>query len=177
VQRAIRTITVLVTIASLLADSPSCAPEGDSNGDGANDHGNQSLDCTILKSSAPFEVEGPSPDGANFYWFTSRAEGDVSCTGKVAQISMAVVFHHSTNGEQGAFTGPTRVCYDKAECIGRADYRRQRLYCYEVYHYDDYAQVTGWFKTTATSPQTTFSSKEGWHRTGTSYKPRQAGCR
>jgi hypothetical protein len=69
------------------------------------------------------------------------------------------------------------VCYDKTECTGRADYRRQRLYCYEVYHYDDYAQVTAWFKASATSPQTTISSKDGRHRAGSSYKPAGAGCR
>lgn len=172
-----RTITAVVTVASLLADTPSCAPEGGGSSGGSGDRGNQSLDCTILRPSAPFEVDGPNPDGPNFYWFTSRAEGEVSCTGKVAQISVTVVFHHATNSELGVFTGPTRVCHDKTECTGRADYRRQRLYCYEVYHYDDYAQVTTWFKASATSPQTTLSSKEGRHRIGTSYKPRQAGCR
>ncbi len=174
-QRAIRLITVLTTLAGLLAESPSCQPED--GGGGSSDKGNQSLDCTIFRPSAPFEVDGPNPDGANFYWFTSRAEGDVSCTGKMAQIGVTVVFHHSTNGQQGALTGATRICNDKAECTGRADYRRQRLYCREVYHYDDYAQATAWFKATATSPQATIRSKEGRHRTGTSYNPPEGGCR
>jgi hypothetical protein len=133
--------------------------------------------CEIERPSAPYGIRGPSPDGANFYQFTSRAEGEVSCTGKVEQIGITLVFHYKTNGQQGALTGASRTCSDTRRCTGRADYRRQRLYCHEVYHYDDYAQVTAWFQPRRGAPSTTLRSKESRHRTGSSYKPRQAGCR
>jgi hypothetical protein len=178
VQRTIRAIVAITTVASLLADSPSCQPEGNEPSDGSSggkgigfDPGNQSLDCTILRPSAPYGIKGPNRDGANFYSFVSRADGDVSCTGKMAEISVTVVFHYKTNEEQGAVAGSTHTCLRAAECTGTVDYRRGQLYCYESYHFDDYAQVTAVFKATAEQAPKRIDSREGRHKVGVSYKP------
>jgi hypothetical protein len=185
VKRLRQIMASVVMIAAIVTEDPSCAPPEGGSGSGASkgtggfvkDRGNQSLDCEIPKPSAPYVGDKPKPDGANFYSFNSRAEGDVYCTGEVAQIGVTVVFHYKTNDQQGAVSGSSNLCSDKSSCDGHAEYRRQRLYCHEVYHYDDYAQVTAWFKATAASPQTTISSKEGRHRTGSSYQPFGVGCR
>lgn len=162
-------LTVLLT-----TSDPSCAaPPSSGNGSGAgtsNDKGNESLDCDV-SASIPYGVEGPDPDWRpGFYAFTSEAAGDVNCTGTVAEIKVTVVYQHETDGSQGAVTGRDHICEHRSSCSGSAQYRRQRLNCNEVYYYDDYTHVTGWFKRTASSPEVRVSG-ESKHKTGTSHNP------
>jgi hypothetical protein len=132
--------------------------------------------CKIARPSPPFVVDGPRGDGSGFYQFTVRAEGEVICNGFVAQISITVVLHHKTNGRSGAVTGPGDLCYDKRECEAGAEYRRQRLYCDDVTRYEDYAQVTAWYKVTDSGEQKSLLSREGGKSGGSAYRPAQAGC-
>src|SRR5881394_299942 len=115
-----------------------CVPD---TGTGRGTSSGSQTSCSIIRPSAPYGIKGPNPDGANFYRFTVRADGEVTCTGKVAQIGVTVVLHHSTNGVAGAHTGPTTLCPNTRECAAHADFLRQRLYCKEVYHYADSGQV------------------------------------
>ncbi len=174
--RTIRTITVLVTIASLLADSPSCRPEGGTPADreskkpGLGPIGNHSVECDIF-ASQPYGVDGPKPDyRPGFYQFTSEAEGDVNCTGKASLIKMTVIYQHATNGVQGAVSGRDIICENMNRCRGNARYRRDRLNCNEVYNYDDYTHVTAWYKRDANAPEVRIS-KESRHKIGTSHNP------
>jgi hypothetical protein len=161
-------ILVLVMLAGCYPDS-----------NGASDTGgtNHAVSCSIFRPSAPYRVKGPNADGPNQYTFTSRADGEVSCSEPVAQISVTVVFHYVTNGLGGATTGRTTVCSNKRECASFADYQRQHLDCRTVYHYTDYGQVTAWYAAFQTSGQVTIASRESPHKLGDSYNPREAGCR
>jgi|SRR5207248_4478145 len=78
-----------------------CVPD---TGTGRGTSSGSQTSCSIIRPSAPYGIKGPNPDGANFYRFTVRADGEVTCTGKVAQIGVTVVLHHSTNGVAGAHT-------------------------------------------------------------------------
>ena len=150
-----------------------CVPEDGDGSTGGAGH----VSCGSLRPSAPHTTT-LAPDGPNFYQFGSRAEGEISCTARVAQIGVTVVFHHSTNGQTGAVTGRTSTCRDKSTCTSFTDYVRRRLFCREVYHYDDFAQVTGWYRVQAADAAKTIPSREGLSTRGaSSYNPREAGCR
>lgn len=172
--RTIRAITVLVTIASLLADSPSCQPDGGTPADRESKKpgpiGNHSVECDIV-ASIPYGSDGPDPDWRpGFYRFTSAAEGDVNCTGKAILIKMTIVYQHATNGVQGAELGADTVCHDTDHCRGITRYRRQRLNCNILYEYDDYTHVTAWYKRDGNAPEVRIG-KESRHKIGKSYNP------
>jgi hypothetical protein len=132
--------------------------------------GNHSLECDIY-ATMPLGTAGPDTDKRpGFYAFTAEAQADVSCTGKVAQIKITVVYQHNTNGYQGAVTGRDSFCQNERSCPGAATYRRDRLNCNIVYNYDDYTHATAWYKRDPNSPEVRIS-KEGRHKKGTSYSP------
>jgi hypothetical protein len=173
-QWGIRTSALLLAVLFAMAGCLPADGDGPAGGAGGNGH----VSCGILRPSIPHEVKGPIPDGPNFYQFTSRVEGEVSCNAKVAQIGVTVVFHHSTNGHTGAVTGRTTTCLDKSECTSHADYSRFRLYCKELYRYNDFGQVSAWYRINAADAVKTLPSREGRSNAGaTSYDPPEAGCR
>src|SRR5436190_7463522 len=99
-----------------------CIPAGSDDSSSGRPDGGRHVSCRILRPSVPDVRDGPRPDGANFYQFTSRVEGEVLCDAKVRHIVVTVVFHHSTNGHAGSVTGRTTTCNDAPECSSFADY-------------------------------------------------------
>ena len=168
-------VNVMLLASVVLALLAGCYPDTNSPSDTGGT--GQTVSCSIFRPSAPYRIKGPTSDGPNAYTFTSRADGEVSCSKPVAQVSVTVVFHYVTNGTGGATVGRTTVCPNKRECAAFADYQRQRLACRTVYHYTDYGQVTAWYAVTPTSGQVTIPSRESPHKLGDSYNPREAGCR
>src|SRR6266480_4819171 len=149
-------VNVMLLASVVLALLAGCYPDTNSPSDTGGT--GQTVSCSIFRPSAPYRIKGPTSDGPNAYTFTSRADGEVSCSKPVAQVSVTVVFHYVTNGTGGATVGRTTVCPNKRECAAFADYQRQRLACRTVYHYTDYGQVTAWYAVTPTSGQVTIPS-------------------
>src|SRR5205814_4862687 len=131
--------------------------------------GNHSVECDII-ASIPYGADGPRLERPGFYEFTSEAAGDVVCTGVAFQIKMNVVYQHATNGIHGAEVGRDVLCEQERRCNASRQYRRQRLNCFEYYEYDDYGQVTAWYKRDTNAPEVRIS-KESRHKIGNSHLP------
>jgi hypothetical protein len=163
----LRTGTAVAFAAIVMPLLAACEPETSKP---STDEGKGSISCDA-KPSPPYLVDGPKAERKkNFYHMTVRGEGDIACTAPVHQIKVTIALHHSTNGHSGAITGRDVTCNGTKLCEGFADFRRDDLYCFEVYAYDDYTQVTGWYKVTASSPEKRLS-KESRHTKGSSYNP------
>jgi hypothetical protein len=133
------------------------------------------LTCNTLSPSVPYKT-GLRQDGPGRYQFTMRADGVVTCTGQMAEVSITVELHYSTGGVSGVASGETVTCALESRCMAFVEYHRSGLACDKATHYDDYAQLTVVFKARPSDSPNTVHSREGRHAVGDLSRPTLAGC-
>ncbi len=81
------------------------------------------LTCNTLSPSVPYKTD-LLPDGPGRYQFSIRADGAVSCTGQMAEISVTVELHHAGSGVPGTASGETVTCALESRCTAVVEYHR-----------------------------------------------------
>jgi hypothetical protein len=137
--------------------------------------GYPALTCNTLSPSVPYKT-GLLPDSPGRYQFTMRADGTVTCTGQMAEVSVTVELHYGSGGASGVFSGETVTCVLESRCVAFAQYHRGGLACDKVTRYEDYAQLTVEFKARSSDGPNTVHSREGRHAVGELSRPGLVGC-
>jgi hypothetical protein len=133
------------------------------------------LTCNTLSPSVPYKT-GLLPDGPGRYQFSMRADGAVTCTGQMAEISVTVELHYGTGAVSGTISGETVTCALESRCMAFVEYHRDGLACDKATRYDDYAQLTVEFKARPADSPNTIHSREGRPAVGDLDRPRLADC-
>ncbi len=137
--------------------------------------GYPALTCNTLSPSVPYKT-GLLPDGPGRYQFTMRADGAVSCTGTMAEISVTVELHHAGSGVSGVAAGETVTCALESRCAAFVEYHRGGLACDKATHYDDYVQLTVEFKARSSDSPNMVHSREGRGALGDLNRSSLADC-
>jgi hypothetical protein len=106
--------------------------------------------CTV-HVSRPYVSVRPQRSGMGLFRFAVKGEADVVCTERVHAIEMVAVLHYRTDGRAGAFKGRSYQCGTTDICHAEVEYWRDGLHCGEFYSYEDYVQIIGSYRQTATS--------------------------
>ncbi len=118
-------------------------------------------------------TSGPVADGIGFYQFTATVIVHLNCNGSVYNESITAILHYQTKEdgvtyEDNAASGASHSC--SGSCTASAQHVRVKLHCGEVYNYNDYGQITGFWQKTSTSSRTNISVT-GAHTIGSSFEP------
>lgn len=118
--------------------------------------------------SAPYAYSGPVLERTGIYGFGVEGGASLHCDGPIDSGAITSILYYSTDGLAGAQRGSSISCH--GSCDAAAYYHRHGLHCGEYYFYDDYAQITGWWRKTPSSDKVTVS--QGGPRTkGSSHFP------